>query len=608
MARLHIFSTSKDPREAGRPGRSKLQDFIYQLDVGAGVTVLKGLLFLVGVLFLMLLHFVRFNGLKEPEAMDMAQVGRNMARGEGYTTNLLRPYSLWYLEFARGRGPQVERHPELFRAPMYPWLLSKVFAFPGWTHYTGAINAVKGDRIVVMCSLIWILPSLVLIYLLGSAWFDRRVALLSVWIYALSNATFAEGISGTPIPFLTFVLLASLYFLALAMKQQEAERKKPIVIGLCLVLSAAFLAAGALTRYGFLPWIVPGAVCVWRTFKARGGLFLALYLVVFWVPVGQWMMNRMALTGSPLGLAGTAIKEGTRFLPQHELMRRHQTEAIQFYLSRVSAAQIARKALANTLSLVEDSIKSIGGNFIIIFFLACWMHPFRRPEVARVLRCVIAALGMAVAICALTDGEAGGLLQIFYPMAILFGVAFFWILFDRLDLTTRLKRAAVVGVFIAANAAPLALSIVSRPPSPYPPVKFDWIERFNGGFASNEQIATDIPWAVAWYADRHAVWVPWTRKEFLDLHDSLPFNLTGLYLTQQSLHDTAHDSAFVRNPVDLERPWALMSMGIPMQVVMIIQGSPGGGFPLNEPYPFDFSNVLYTDKKRWGFAPSSSAP
>src|SRR5437899_1990929 len=104
---------SPKPPTAPPPVPGRLQDFIYQLDIGVGVKILKVLLFLLLTLFLMLLYTsTQYTGLMEPEAMDMAQVGRNLARGKGFTTNVIRPYSLWYLQFERHREAQVDSLPE----------------------------------------------------------------------------------------------------------------------------------------------------------------------------------------------------------------------------------------------------------------------------------------------------------------------------------------------------------------------------------------------------------------------------------------------------------------------------------------------------------------
>src|SRR5581483_6666596 len=54
------------------------------------------------------------------------------------------------------------------------------------------------------------------------------------------------------------------------------------------------------------------------------------------------------------------------------------------------------------------------------------------------------------------------------------------------------------------------------------------------GFTNpDEIIASDMPWAVAWYADRESVWIPYHIDDFMDMHDYNRLNgaLVGLYLS-----------------------------------------------------------------------------
>ena len=55
----------------------------------------------------------------------------------------------------------------------------------------------------------------------------------------------------------------------------------------------------------------------------------------------------------------------------------------------------------------------------------------------------------------------------------------------------------------------------------------------NDWMKPDEVTATDMPWAVAWYADRRSLWLPDTQRVFNDLGDynTLGGPVHGLYLT-----------------------------------------------------------------------------
>ena len=81
----------------------------------------------------------------------------------------------------------------------------------------------------------------------------------------------------------------------------------------------------------------------------------------------------------------------------------------------------------------------------------------------------------------------------------------------------------------------------------------------------DEIIATVMPWAVAWYADRRAVWLPDTISHYNELSDYkvLGGPINGMYLTpisggQNKLHDILKGeykdwAAVVLRSVDLQK-------------------------------------------------------
>ncbi len=55
-------------------------------------------------------------------------------------------------------------------------------------------------------------------------------------------------------------------------------------------------------------------------------------------------------------------------------------------------------------------------------------------------------------------------------------------------------------------------------------------------FAPDEIIGSDMPWAVAWYADRRSLWLPYARADLVTLSDyrQLGAPICGLYFTPVS--------------------------------------------------------------------------
>src|SRR6516165_6908997 len=76
-----------------------LQDWIHKLEEGAWARYLKFTAFCVAVLFTILVYdFRAYRNFATQEAMDSAQLARNLAEGKGYTTQFIRPFSLYLIQ------------------------------------------------------------------------------------------------------------------------------------------------------------------------------------------------------------------------------------------------------------------------------------------------------------------------------------------------------------------------------------------------------------------------------------------------------------------------------------------------------------------------------
>jgi hypothetical protein len=73
-------------------------------------------------------------------------------------------------------------------------------------------------------------------------------------------------------------------------------------------------------------------------------------------------------------------------------------------------------------------------------------------------------------------------------------------------------------------------------PFQFPPYFEPGINRLAKWTSPTEIIASDMPWAVAWYADRTSLWIPNKIKELTNLSDNaeLPGTLAGVFMTPVS--------------------------------------------------------------------------
>ena len=76
-----------------------IQDIIHRIEEGPGLRYLRYSLIPIAILGLILLY--DFRGMKNfntQEAMDSAQLARNLAEGKGYTTLFIRPFSVYLIQ------------------------------------------------------------------------------------------------------------------------------------------------------------------------------------------------------------------------------------------------------------------------------------------------------------------------------------------------------------------------------------------------------------------------------------------------------------------------------------------------------------------------------
>ena len=139
-----------------------LQDWIHQLEEGPWFKRLRTLV--IGLILLVLIgayNMRSYRNMGTQEAMDAAQVARNLSEGKGFSTLFIRPFSIYLVKEhnqSRPATPEEQQgqdyarlkdmHPDLANPPLYPCVLA------AWMKvYPLAFQAVEGIRDVLPGSL-----------------------------------------------------------------------------------------------------------------------------------------------------------------------------------------------------------------------------------------------------------------------------------------------------------------------------------------------------------------------------------------------------------------------------------------------------------------------
>jgi hypothetical protein len=114
-----------------------VQELIHRFEQGGGRA--PRIVFAVLVIGILMLgyNWRGFRNLGTQEAMDAAQVGRNLAEGRGFTTQFVRPISIYLVKkhnqdrmqpTAEDTSPDYAQleglHPDLANPPVYPLVLA----------------------------------------------------------------------------------------------------------------------------------------------------------------------------------------------------------------------------------------------------------------------------------------------------------------------------------------------------------------------------------------------------------------------------------------------------------------------------------------------------
>src|SRR6266404_5940736 len=464
------------------PGSAEfVQRAVHALEAGALAVWVRRSLLALAVIALAIYYFYDFRGLATSQAMDQAQIGRAIASGHGWRTNVVRPRAIGQLQ-ANGKDVAQKIWSDTYNAPLPPFV-DAIALWPVKSH--------------------WQMSPSDLVYA-G----DKAIAAMSI-----------------------FLFLLSVFF-----------------------------------------------------FRPRGWTVLIL-LAAFTAIYAPWLIRNYIVCGHPGGVAIYSVLDGIRH-SEAGWMRR-----ISLDVEGIGPRNFRDKITTNFFSQSGHIFEYFGSSVVAMMFFAALLHPFKRTETA-MLRWMILAMwigalaGMAIfGINEEEDIAANQLHLIFVPLMTCYGLAYLLVQWRRLGIGLRLARIAFVALLYLLCAGPMISAIFlsqNKSVVHWPPYMPPLIAVMNDWMKPQEITASDMPWAVAWYADRRSIWLPDTTKNFTELSDYgvLGAPINGLYLTPVSgAENTFRDivkgeyrdwAPAIQRTLDLEKfplKWATLGLGLDAECV-----------------------------------------
>ncbi len=505
---------------------SSLQNLVYQVDAGAGRKVIHAVLFVLFAFAMAALYtFSNFQGLRDARAMEEAQLARNLAKEGKLTTQCVRPLSMWNLASRSPEGnARVQGHPDLMHPPVWPVLLAGAFQIGGMPE-TGVPTTAPvwgWDYVPVATSHLFTALAALWVWLIGRKLFDHRVGSLSAGAFLISDLVWRQSLAGADWSAAMFFSLGAVYAALWAAERPNAagpaEDEGPVWRWLVpLVVSAALTALAFLTRYAAGSIALVVFLYLGASRRRHPWAKACLYAALAALPVVPWVVRNIVLCGHPFGLVLHEVMAGTYLFPGDALAR-----SIQPDMPDAGAALYAvqLKMIANLRMFFAQGCGFAGGGILLALFGAMYFHRFVRPS-SRVLRWCLLPAGMATVLSASAFGEENlRVLSIYWPLAIPFAWAFFLVLLDRLQFGVRFFAAAAVSAVMFLTALPLLANVLPpRTGLPYPPYFHRYIGWVSSMVEADECLATDIPWATAWYGGKTSILLPRDIDGFYEIHD-----------------------------------------------------------------------------------------
>ena len=567
-----------------------IQNLVHNLEQGSLASIIRRVLFIVVVLTIATVYIIfKFRGLEHGTAMDQAQIAREIARGNGFTTQTIRPLAIAQLE-SKNKPVSAVAFPDTYNAPLFPYILAPALSFvkEGWNpEKQGQEIIYAGDRIIAIIGILFFLLAVTIGYFTARRLFDHKLAVLGVGLVLVSDIFWKYSTSGLPQSLLLLIFSGIVYLFVRAISAQSEGRPYGILLGLIGLLFGLLLLTHGLTI-----WILLGAVFfISFAFKPRGvagAAVLAIAMLVY----SPWIARNVKVTGSPFGIAYYSQFDEVR---QSEAAWMRQNDAS---LKGIGITWFRGKVTQEIISQSGKLFALLGYSIAAPIFFLALLHRFKRKETADLRWAILsmwlfAFIGMAFAGQSTDFISPNQLHLLFAPTFVFYGIAFLLILWGRMEVNFPYSRVAFITVVFLATSVQLILALLPRGNASrlaWPPYAPPIIAVLNRWMQPNEIIASDMPYAVAWYADRKSLWLPKSVEDFNTLNDynQLQMPIAGVYLTPV----TSHLGLFPNIASGEYKSWA----GLILRNSASLERFPLKAFV---PLPINGESIFYSDRDRW---------
>lgn len=507
-----------------------------------------------------------FKGLSHAKGMEQAVIARELSRGNGFSTKVIKPAAIqlfntkkkddhYFTKIVEGKTETAGNIPDTYHAPLNPWLnslalramvsMNKSFNWRTndagepdfWTLPAGKLTHIA-DQTIAGLSILFFFGAIVLNYFTIKWLFDERLAVIMAVVLLLCQHFWDFATTGLPQLLLLFLFSGAMMCFTRAMLSKERMSASL----LWLAGAGAFFGLMALAHPITL-WMLLGAIVYLCISYRPVGVHAAVLVAVcglFFIP---WMMRNSSVCGDATGLS-FATKDFQIRGTESQIMRTlaKPDESIQ-------PSSRFTKLPAQIIGQLDSLYLRLGKVPTALFFFLALFHSFRKRETRSIRWALLwmwltAVLGMAffgyMDYDLIARHEANDIHMLFIPLFGAYGLALLLNMWSRVEVegrpisNIRFANTAVTTLVVGLGAFPLVSRYVAPAESQivYPPYYPPYLADLADWYTEKDVICSDMPWGVAWYADRKSLWLPLALRDFQELN-TFTFNdrITGLLFT-----------------------------------------------------------------------------
>lgn len=517
------------------------QELIHWLEMGPGARwILTAALLVCGIALSCLVAWRQFHGAATEMTLAQADLARQIAGGDGFTTHINYPQAAAFLETRGVHFDEAHPYPDVYQAPMYALVIAGALrVLPQGAR--GALFAeapspplgFAADYFLLGLNLVLFWFAIWLAWDLGRRLFGAPAGGLAAAALFVSLPVWQQvvAVNGTA---LMMVLALGTFHVWWRVESADGFRKAAVALGILGAL------CGALFLCEYSAGILVG-VAIWgvaRRFPAARWRAIGLVVGGFALVAGPWMGRNMAVTGFPVGLAiqNIALKTGDA-LAEPSAAR----ASLSPTLPSLDLNKLANKALTSVQEDLRTRVWSGGAMWFVAFFAAGWLYVFRAGPVNR-LRWLFALslLALAGSQAVFNSGESERQAAVWLsPLIIVFGAGFFFVLLGSHPILSSWPRMCAASLLLLQ-----ALPLVHDALDPhwlhfqYPPYFPQLLQGMRRQLDSADPsgrygLMADVPAGLAWYGGSRAWAQPATLRDFYAVQVEQP---TGeLLLTPKTL-------------------------------------------------------------------------